>query len=86
MLFDRCHEQRTGGTKAVPGALFDRCREAYRRELRPYLARCLTAIAKRTGGITQSRIWEPFYLWLRDSAWGVRTWTASRRITHKILS
>jgi hypothetical protein len=35
-----CHEQRTGGTKAVPGALLDRCREAYRRDYpEPYLVR-----------------------------------------------
>jgi len=42
---------RSGDARLLP------LRSAYRRGLRPYLARCLTAVAKRTGGDYQSRIW-----------------------------
>src|SRR6266566_2103061 len=64
------------------GARIDRYREAYRRRLRPYLARCLTAIAKRTGGLPRAVSVRPFYFWLRSARGGLdRFARSSQRIT-----
>jgi hypothetical protein len=50
--------------------VIDRFAKAYRRRLRPYLARCLTAIAKRTGGLPRAVSVRPFYFWLRRARGG----------------
>src|SRR5262249_38635132 len=43
-----------GGVSDRGMRVINRFASAYRRGLRPYLARCLTAIAKRTGGVSRA--------------------------------